>query len=160
MPRLLHRPALAGLLCACLLLVGCTDRRPLRPRPAVAAAGILRAWDARRAEAWAAGSIADLRALYAPGSATGAADVRMLRAWRARGLAVEDLATQLLSVEVLTRTSDRLRLRVTDRVVRAEAVSTSGPGERAPLPRDRPSAYVIVMERYAGEWLVREATAA
>lgn len=176
MPRLLPRPALAGpacarlcaglcarlcaCLCVCLLLAGCADHRGAALRPGVTAAGILRGWDARRADAWAADSVTDLRALYAPGSATGAADVRMLRAWRSRGLVVEHLATQLLSVEVLTRAPGMLRLRVTDRVVRAEAVGPPLTGERVDLPRDRPSTYVIVLERYDDAWLVREATAA
>lgn len=166
MPRLLHRPTLAGMICACLMLgiclivAGCADHRPSPPRPEVAAAAILRGWDARRADAWARGSVAELRALYAPGSATGAADVRMLRAWRSRGLVVAHLGTQLLSVEVLAHSPGLLRLQVSDRVVHAEAVGPPLPGGRVALPHDRPSSYVIVLARYDGAWLVREATAA
>jgi hypothetical protein len=122
-------------------------------RPEVHAAAVLSEWDQRRAEAWAAGSPARLRGLYAPGSSTARADLRMLRAWRSRGLAVAGLTTQLLAVEVLSGSADRLRLRVTDRVVRATA---TGRGVRLPLPRDQPSAYLVVMVRRHGDWLVAE----
>ena len=155
MPRL-SRPALAGALCA-LLLAGCGDPPG---RTEASAAAILREWDHRRAEAWATGSVADLGALYVPGSTTGAADVRMLRAWRARGMVVEDLTTQLLRVKVLARSAHRLRMSVTDRVVWAAAAGTRGATLRIALPRDQPSTYVIDLASYDGVWLVRETTAA
>jgi hypothetical protein len=152
----------AALAISVIPLAGCGAAPPGRPdppaavgrRPAVGAAALLAEWDRRRAEAWAAGSAARLRALYLPGSRSGAVDVRMLRAWRARGLAVTGLATQLLAVEVLSGSAERLRLRVTDRVVRATA---TGPGIRAALPRDQPSTYVVVMVRRDGGWLMAEA---
>jgi len=159
MRLVLRRLPVVGLILLCSFVGGCAaPRREVpAPRAAVAAAAVLRVWDARRAEAWASGSVSDLRALYVPGSATGAADVRMLRAWRARGLVVADLRTQLLAVEVLEHAPGRLRLRVTDRVVAAEA---TGPGLRLPLPRDGASTYVIVLQRYDEVWRVRETTAA
>lgn len=145
-----------------LLLTGCgapsrhgSDHLPrLVLRPEVGAAQVLAGWDRRRAAAWAAGSVRELRALYVPGSRTATADVRMLRAWRARGLAVSGLATQLLAVEILHRSAGRLRLRVTDRVVRAVA---TGPGVSRALPRDLPTTYVVVLVRRGGDWLVDEA---
>ena len=84
----------------------------------------------------------------------------MLRAWRARGLVVADLTTQLLAVEVVARSSDRLRLRVTDRIVRAQAADAIEPGSQLSLPRDQPSTYVIAMVRTRDGWLVDETTVA
>lgn len=146
-----------------LLLAGCGGIPSERPRPAavawrpeVGAALLLSGWDRRRADAWAAGSAPRLRGLYVRGSRTAAADLRMLRAWRSRGLTVSGLVTQLLSIEVLSASADRLLLRVTDRVVRATA---TGAGLSRTLPRDQPSAYVVEMVRRRGDWVVREARA-
>lgn len=129
--RLLH------LLLPALLAVG--------PTPA----DLLHAWDDRRAEAWAAGDVAALRHLYAPGSGAGRADAAMLRTWRARGLRVTGLEMQLLAVEVRVSTPDRLVLDVTDRLAGGVVV----PG-RVALPRDLPSRHVVTMRRIAGEWRV------
>lgn len=98
---------------------------------AVRPADVLRAWDARRGRAWAAGDAEALRVLYAPGSATAASDLRMLRAWRARGLRVTGLRPEVLQVRVLHRAAARLVLQVTDRWPRAVAV---GRGTRRLLP--------------------------
>lgn len=152
-------PLLLCLPLLCLLLLGGCGDHSSPPRAEVAAARILDAWDVRRAAAWAQGSPTDLRALYVAGSATGAADVRMLRAWRARGLVVVGLTTQLLAVKVLASSRDRLRLRVTDRVVRAEATAAVRPVVRVALPHDRPSTYLIAMVRTGDVWLVQETTA-
>lgn len=112
-------------------------------------AGVLHAWDDRRAEAWTAGDARALAALYVPGSTAGQHDVAMLRDWAARGMRVDGLRTQLIDVDVRGRTPHRLVLAVTDRVVGGVAV----PGELA-LPRDRPSRHVATMRFVAGEWLV------
>ncbi|WP_395659738.1 hypothetical protein [Nocardioides sp.] len=122
--------------------------------PAVLALGptpaeVLHAWDARRAQAWAAGDVADLRGLYTPRSAAGRADAAMLRAWQARGLRVEGLRMQLLAVRVRARTPTRLELDVTDRL--ADGVVAPGPEA---LPRDRPSRHLVTLRRVAGEWRV------
>lgn len=123
--------------------------------PAIEAAAVLHAWDERRATAWADGDVTALRSLYVPGSATGRADVAMLRAWVARGLRVEGSSMQLLRVEVRRTDGSRLTLVVTDRLVGAVAV---GPGVRRPLPRDRASTRRIVLVRRAGEWRVAQAS--
>lgn len=123
------------------------------PEPDVLAT--LHAWDERRAQAWAAGDEAALRALYAPGSPVGRADLRMLRAWERRGLRVEGMQMQVLRVEVRRASRLRLALVVTDRLVGAVAV---GPGVRRPLPRDRASTRRVVLVR-AGEWRVAQASA-
>lgn len=93
---------------------------------------MLRAWDEARAAAYAAGSVASLRELYAAGA--GASDVRLLRSYLRRGYRVEGMRMQLLAVRVLDREPGAWLLRVTDRLAGGEAV---GRGERLPLPRDR-----------------------
>jgi hypothetical protein len=51
----------------------------MRPGPSAGAAlAVLRAWDERRAAAWAAGDPAALEELYAAGSAAGAEDDRLV----------------------------------------------------------------------------------
>lgn len=110
---------------------------------ALAPVDVLHAWDERRAEAWAAGDVARLRSLYAVGSPTGRADAAMLRAWEDRGLRVEGMEMQLLSVQVRRRTPDVLVLDVVDRLV--------GP---ALLPSDLPTRHVVTMRVVAGEWRV------
>src|SRR5690606_1653514 len=117
---------------------------------------VLRAWDGRRARAWARGDVAALRSLYTAGSRTGVQDRRMLRRYLDRGLRVEGLRTQLLSVEVATREEARLVLDVVDRVSAAEVV---GEGIRRELPADRPSSRRVELRRERGEWRVVEAVA-
>lgn len=117
-------------------------------------AGILAAWDEQRASAWAAGDTEALGALYVAGSRTGAADLRLLRHYRDRGLAVTDLATQVLALEVVERSAARLVVVVTDRLVGGRAVSG---GAAVALPTDRASTRRIVMVRQDGTWLVAEA---
>ncbi|WP_110183221.1 hypothetical protein [Nocardioides solisilvae] len=114
---------------------------------------VLRAWDRRRARAWAEGDHAVLRRLYVAGSATGRKDVRMLRRYRDRGLRVEGLQTQLVSVDVVEQKDDRLVLDVVDRVAAAFVV---GDGVRRALPEDRPTRRRVEVVRRAGEWLVAE----
>ena len=138
-----------------------------RPAPAVAehtpvavptdapAAERLRAWDAQRSAAYAAGSVRMLRALYVTGSGAGRADMRLLRAWTERGLRVEGLRTQVLGLRVVAQHPDRLVLRVTDRLVAGEAVGEAG---RTPLPRDRADTRVLTLARGSdGAWRVAAA---
>lgn len=112
-------------------------------------AEVLHAWDERRASAWAAGDATALRALYTPGSSAGRRDVAMLRAWSARGLRVDGLAMQLLSVDLRRRTPDRLVLDVTDRLAGGVAAPIG-----LALPRDRPTRHLVTMRVVAGEWRV------
>lgn len=166
-------PALTALACACVVatLVVTLARQgdPLTPArrtdPAAAAtpvatgpARILAAWDERRAAAWAEGDPEALRDLYAAGSRTGAADVRLLRRYLRRGLTVEGLRTQLLALDVVGRSPGRLVLVVTDRVVAGHAVGGASP---VALPADRASTRRIVLVRRNGrpgeEWRVAEA---
>ena len=124
---------------------------PAVPRAEAAAAGVLRTWDLARAAAWAAGDAQALRRLYAPGSRAGRVDVAMLAAWRARGLRVEGLSTQLLAVRVVRRTPHRWVLRVEDRVTRAVAV---GSGQQRRLPADRAGTSVVELVSVGGAWRV------
>ena len=116
------------------------------------ALGILHAWDAHRARAYAAGRPQQLRELYVPGSSAGRADLALLRRYQRRGLRVAGMRTQVLSLAVLEHRSDLWRLRVTDRLVGAVAV---GHGGRTMLPRDRPSGHdITLMRAERGRWRV------
>jgi hypothetical protein len=134
-----------------------TDRRPEVPAApehgaSVAALRTLRAWDRSRARAYATGSPARLRRLYVVGSTAGAADLRLLDAYRSRGLRVLGMRTQVLALAVLEARPDRWALRVTDRLARAVAVQG---GRRLDLPRDRSSTRVITLMRGAdARWRV------
>lgn len=110
------------------------------------ALSLLHAWDARRASAYASGSIARLHDLYVPGSEAGAADSHLLASYRSRGFRVVGMRTQVLALTVLQRRADRWTLRVTDRLHRAVAVRA---GRRVPLPRDRASIRVLTLVRSA-----------
>lgn len=118
------------------------------PRPAAdrdtAAVRVLRAWDARRAAAYASGSPRRLAALYVAGSSAGSADVRVLRGYLGRGLRVRGLRMQLLAVSVVDRLDDRWQLTVTDRLAGGVAV---GRGRRLALPRDRADTHVVTLMR-------------
>lgn len=134
------------------------DREPAAPPvPSVPSAGatalgILHAWDASRARAYATGRAQRLRELYVPGSSAGRADIELLRRYHRRGLRVTGMRTQVLSLAVLEHRAGLWRLRVTDRLVGAVAV---GHGGRTILPRDRASAHEITLMRAErGRWRV------
>ncbi|WP_181311255.1 hypothetical protein [Nocardioides campestrisoli] len=145
-------------LAATVVVWAVTGGPPQRDRPVAAGLGpdhveLVRAWDRRRAEAWAKGEPRLLRPLYTPDSRTGRRDVRMLDRYRERGLRVEGLRTQLLSVRAVREEADLLVLEVTDRVSAAEVV---GEGLRRELPADAPSRREITWRQETGEWLVHE----
>ena len=127
-----------------------TTGAPVAADPVVEA---LRAWDVRRAEAWAADDPAALRALYADGSRTGRADVALLREYAARGVAVSGMAMQLLAVEVIERDDDAATLVVTDRLARVEARHH---GRALTLPADLPTTHRVTLVRVGERWLVDE----
>ncbi|MEO6512081.1 MAG: hypothetical protein ABIO16_13870 [Nocardioides sp.] len=117
---------------------------------------LLRAWDARRARAYARGDVEALRLLYVAGSRTGRADVAVLRGYVGRDLTVSGMHTQVLGADVVGRTARRLTVEVTDVLV--SAVASSGE-RRWALPRDRPSTRRVLLVRVRGEWRVSEAYA-
>ncbi len=159
-------PALAVMTLLVLVLCGWAVLRPADLSPGAAtpagedraesqAVELLRDWDTRRSEAWAAGDVAALRSLYVTGSRSAAADVAMLRRYVARGLVVEGLSTQVLSVSLLRDPApDQVRLEVTDRVSGGSVVTREG--ARRELPADRASTRVMTMRQVDGTWLVAE----
>src|SRR4051794_18941641 len=149
--------AALALLAVCLVVVGVGHGTGVEPRagwragsgagsPSVStdlpAAAVLRAWDRRRAEAYAAGSPGRLRTLYVRGA--GSSDVHLLDDYRSRGWRVVAMRMQVLAVAVASREPGRLRLRVTDRLAGAVAVRA---GERVRLPRDRASTRMVTLVR-------------
>ena len=155
--------AVAASLVALLLAVQhrAGQRPPAAEPAATGAAGslrddplvVLRAWDERRAEAWAAGDVAALRALYLPGSATGRHDAHLLDRYLARGLRVRGMGVQVLAVDVRRAGDDVLRLVVTDRLVGAVA---TGAGVRTALPADAPSRRLVTLRLVGSRWRVDE----
>lgn len=126
-------------------------------REEVAALEVLRAWDAARAEAWADGDVEALGRLHAARTPTGSADVAALQAYLARGLVVVDLRSQVLAVDVITRSPRSWRLRVTDRLVDGRAVPMRDPdAEGVPLPGDAPTTREVLLVRTADGWVLQE----
>jgi hypothetical protein len=119
------------------------------------AAEVLRAWDRRRADAWATGDVAALARLYTPGSRTGARDVADLRRWHARGLRVIGLRQQVAALRVRVQMSRRLALTVTDRTVDGIAVGHW----RTALPVSAWAIHRIGLRLVHGRWLVDEVVA-
>jgi hypothetical protein len=116
------------------------------------AVGVLHAWDARRAAAWAAGDRTALSRLYTPGSSAGAADLSLLDRYLARGLVVRDLRMQVLRARVLVSRPGRLVLEVTDRLAAATAARADAEDVGRTLPADRPTTRRLVLRRDAGDW--------
>src|SRR3954453_9634939 len=145
--------AALALLAVGLVVVGLgvgVDRRPeAEPRAGspsgstdLPAAAALRAWDRRRAEAYAAGSPGQLRALYVRGAVE--PDVHLLEGYRSRGWRVVGMRMQVLAVAVASREPGRLRLRVTDRLGGGGAGRGGG---RGGLARDRASTRTVILVR-------------
>ena len=117
---------------------------------------VLRRWDRRRAEAYAAGDRDALRRLYLPGSRAGAADLAVLEAYARRGLRVQGMRMQVLEMLVLVETPTAVRVRVTERLTGAVAVDRLG--GRTALPRDEASTREVELRRSRpeGAWRVAE----
>jgi hypothetical protein len=129
--------------------------------PLPAGLGMLAAWDGLRADAYAAGDVAALGALYAPGSVSGRRDVELLRAYADRGLAVRGMRMQLLACKVVRARPRRVRLLVTDRLQGAFVVRRSARDPTAiRLPADRASRRVVTFVRRSDSWVVEEVSAA
>ncbi len=114
---------------------------------------VLRAWDKRRAAAYANGDPEALGRLYLPTSASGANDQRLLEQYVARGLRIEGMSTQVLGVEILSHSYESLVLVVTDRLASAVAI---GKNVREVLPRDEANTRRIELRRVGEQWLVSE----
>lgn len=157
---LLPRVALAAVVSAlcCLLLTLVVwwtgDHGPrdvTAPAAEPTAVEVVRAWDARRARAWADGDPAALRDLYTVGAAVGRRDVAMLEAYAARGLVVEGLTTQLVAVEEVHVDEDTWVVEVADRV---HAGTVVGKGVRRELPRDGVDRRRLTLRRDGETWRV------
>jgi hypothetical protein len=120
---------------------------------ATRALAVIRAWDRRRALAWARGDPAALARLYAVPSRTGRRDRAMLAAYRSRGLRVQSMDRQVWVLHALTCRARRMSLLLTDRLVDAVAV---GRGHRTGLPAGEPATRRVDLRRDAGTWRVSE----
>ncbi|WP_323790945.1 hypothetical protein [Nocardioides sp.] len=108
---------------------------------------VLRAWDRRRAAAWAAEDAAALAELYLPRAEAGRRDVTLLRRWKARGVRVTRLQPQVLALRVVEATDRRLVVEVSDRLGVVEAVVG---GAAIALPIDRATSRRIELRRGPG----------
>ncbi len=117
---------------------------------------LLHDWDARREAAWAASDLGRLRLLYEPDSSAGHADVRLLRAYTARGFVVRRLETQVFAVRPLRSTARVITLRVFDRVAGGEVVSG---GKPRLLPSTRPALRDVTFVLSGETWRVSEVSA-
>jgi hypothetical protein len=127
---------------------------PAPPSREADALAVLRGWDARRAEAWAAGDPAALRPLYVARSVAGRRDRAALTAYAGLGLRVTGLRMQVLAAELCSWDADGFTLEVTDRVQHAVAVGRSA---RTLLPVDRPSTWLLSFVEVAGDWRLAQA---
>jgi hypothetical protein len=115
---------------------------------------VLDSWDRSRAAAYSSGDLAALRRLYVRGSAAGRNDVRMLREYVDRGLAVRGLELQRAEVDLLSSSGRRLRVEVLERLAGATVVPVAAPGTEVALPRDRPERRIVTFRRPEGRWQV------
>lgn len=112
--------------------------------------------DARRNAAFVHGEASDLRGVYAAGTSILAADRRVLRSYRERGLEVDRVSIRLLSVTVLSERPRRTRLRIVDQL---QPVRVRAPGEEwRALPRDGPTERTIVLTMTPRGWRIAGAT--
>ncbi len=117
----------------------------------VQALDVLHTWDASRARAWAGSDPQALHSLYVRGSAAGEADVRLLRAYRARGLVVRRLVTQVFAATVRRSDAWVLTLEVSDRIAGGVL---RGHGRATALPSSPPVSRTIELRRGQGGWRV------
>jgi len=115
------------------------------------ALAVLRAWDERRSQAWAAGDTTALGELYVTGSAAGAADVRLLQRYLQRGVVVPDLRMQLVEASVVLDRPRRVVVRVTERLASRDARVGS---RLVRLPSDTASVHVVDLRRVRHTWQV------
>ena len=117
----------------------------------VQALDVLHTWDASRARAWADSDTEALRSLYVRGSAAGRADVRLLRAYRARGLVVRRLVTQVFAATVRHSDTSVVLLEVSDRVAGGVV---RGHSRATVLPSSLPVTRTIELRRGTDGWRV------
>lgn len=108
--------------------------------------------DVHRARAYATGRPHPLHRVYVRGSRVLAHDRRMLRAWIRRDATVTGVRLRVLHVRRLPTKGADVRLRVVDQLTHGAA--TLPGGNRMPLPRDRPTAHVVVLRRTTVGWRI------
>lgn len=130
-------------------------------RATVAALGVLRRWDGRRARAWTRGEPSLLTPLYTAASRAGRRDVALLERYAERGWSVRGVHPQVVAAEALTRTSDRVEVRVVERYpdVAVEGLTQSVPGERAGPDGPEPHVRVVSLVSSPTGWRVERVAA-
>ena len=115
-------------------------------------AGVLRVLDRRRSRAFATAQPRVLDGVYLEGSPARAVDAATIRSYARRGLRIADLRVRFLSLRASTAGPGDVRLSVIDRIVRAVAVDAKH--RHRPLPRDRPTAHELIVERTPDGWRI------
>jgi len=115
-------------------------------------AGVLRVLDRRRSRAFATAQPRVLDGVYLEGSPARAVDAATIRSYARRGLRIADLRERFLSLRASTAGPGDVRLSVIDRIVRAVAVDAKH--RHRPLPRDRPTAHELIVERTPDGWRI------
>jgi len=113
---------------------------------------VLASLDRHRLRAYAKGRPQLLRRVYVPGSQIIRRDRRMLTAWIRRDATVSGVRLRVLYVRRLASAGAAVRLRVVDRMAPATAVLPGG--RRVALPRDLPTARMLVLTRAGGRWRI------
>lgn len=118
---------------------------------------VLRAWDSRRSQAFAADDEHRLRRLYAAGSPLAEQDLAVLRDYRQRGVRLLQAEQQVVSVEVHDASPREVTMTVVERLAASrvgladDANGTTTAPERA-LPASAFTRRVLRFEHARGGW--------
>jgi hypothetical protein len=107
--------------------------------------------DVVRTEAFVAGEVDRLRAVYVDDRAA-RADADVLRSYRERGLRLDGMVLVRESCRVTERSRDSITLDVVDHLGRTWVQTADG--RRRELPRDRATRRTVVLERVGEVWRV------
>jgi hypothetical protein len=118
---------------------------------------VLERLDTLREHAWLTDDPGALRRVYAPGSAALRADLRMLAAYRSRGLRPDRVRMAFSELRVVGVRRLEVTLAVVDEL-QPVRVSTDV-GARVALPADQPTAHTIMLRRVDGRWLIADVRA-
>jgi hypothetical protein len=108
--------------------------------------------DAHRTRAYESGQSRSLHRVYVPGSRVLAHDLRMLRAWTRRGATVSGVRLRVLAATREATGRSDVRLRIVDRMLAATARLADG--ATVPLPRDRATERIVVLQQVRGTWRI------
>lgn len=130
-------------------------------RATVAALGVLRRWDGARARAWTRGEPSLLQPLYTAASRAGRRDVALLEQYAERGWSVRGVRPQVVAAEALTRTSDRVEVRVVERYpdVAVDGMGQSEPEDGSGPDGSEPHVRVVALVRSPTGWRVERVAA-